>query len=197
MFRRRARPSIVNMVKWFFWPERGWNRAGRYVWHRLHRLPGTPHSIAAGLACGGAMSVTPLIGVHFFLAALLAWLMRGNVVGSAFGTLIGNPWTFPVIWVSTYYLGQFILGQGLPTGEMTVNFADMFSGLIRSMIEADGALFMDKVWPIWWPMIVGSIPSALMTWIVMYTVFFRLVEAYQKRRLARMAKGRVGEREVS
>lgn len=131
------------------------------------------------------MSVTPFVGVHFFVAAFLAWLMRGNVVASAFGTAIGNPWTFPVIWVTTYYLGQVILGQGLPADDVNLNFADMFSGLVRSMIEADKALFMDKVWPVWWPMIVGSVPSALLTWIVMYTVFYRLVEAYQKRRLAR------------
>lgn len=133
------------------------------------------------------MSVTPLVGVHFFLAAGLAWLMRGHILASAFGTAIGNPWTFPVIWVTTYYSGQIILGQGLPSADMTVNFADMFSGLIRSMIEADSALFKEKVWPVWWPMIVGSIPAALVTWGVMYTIFYRLVEAYQKRRAARMA----------
>lgn len=195
MFRRRARPPVLNMVKWFFWPERGWNRAGRYVWHRLHRLPGTPHSIAAGLACGGAMSVTPFVGVHFFLAAGLAWLMRGHILASAFGTAIGNPWTFPVIWVTTYYSGQFILGQGLPSPDISVDFADMFSGLVRSMIEADGVLFMEKVWPVWWPMIVGSIPAALLTWSIMYIVFYRLVQAYQKRRLAKRM-GRAAREEM-
>lgn len=187
MFRRRVQPNAISLVQVLLWPKSGWNRAGQYLWHRLHRLPGTPHSIAAGLACGSAMSVTPFVGVHFFMAAALAWLIRGNVLASAFGTVIGNPWTFPVIWLTTYYLGNFILGNGFLISDPDLSFSDMFSGLIRSMIEADGALFMDLVWPVWWPMIVGSIPSALLTWVVVYTVFYKLVEMYQIRRQARRA----------
>lgn len=185
MFRRRARPSAIKIVQVFLWPRTGWRRAGEYLWHRLHRLPGTPHSIAAGFACGAAMSVTPLLGVHIFIAGALAWLIGGNVVASAFGTILGNPWTFPVIWLTTYYLGSVMVGNGIPSGEDALNFTDMFSGLIRSMIEADGAFFMERVWPVWWPMIVGSIPSALFTGTVVYFVFYRLVEVYQRRREAR------------
>ncbi|MBT4739800.1 MAG: DUF2062 domain-containing protein [Rhodospirillaceae bacterium] len=187
MFRRRAQPSAISLIQSLLWPKSGWTRAGQYLWHRLHRLPGTPHSIAAGLACGSAMSVTPFLGVHFFMACALAWLIRGNVLASAFGTVIGNPWTFPVIWLSTYYLGNFILGNGFLVSDDTLSFSDMFSGLIRSMIEADGALFMDRVWPVWWPMIVGSIPVALLTWAGVYTVFYKLVDVYQLRREARRA----------
>jgi len=121
------------------------------------------------------------------MACALAWLIRGNVLASAFGTVIGNPWTFPVIWLSTYYLGNFILGNGFLVSDDTLSFSDMFSGLIRSMIEADGALFMDRVWPVWWPMIVGSIPVALLTWAGVYTVFYKLVDVYQLRREARRA----------
>lgn len=186
MFRRRVRPSTLRIVQFSIWPRSGWTRAGQYLWHRLHRLPGTPYSIAIGLACGAAMSVTPFVGVHFFMAALLAWLFRGNVLASAFGTILGNPWTFPVIWLTTYYMGNFILGNGLPVGDQAHNFEGMFSGLVRSMIEADGALFMDRVWPLWWPMMVGSIPSAILTGLVTYFVFYRLVEVYQKRRAKRL-----------
>ena len=45
--------------------------------HRIKRLPGTPQSIAAGVACGVAASFTPFIGLHFVLAALFAWLVGG------------------------------------------------------------------------------------------------------------------------
>jgi uncharacterized protein (DUF2062 family) len=135
------------------------------------------------------MSVTPFVGVHFFMAGALAWLMRGNVLASAFGTVIGNPWTFPVIWLTTYYLGNFILGNGFAVTDSAFSFSDMFSGLIRSMIEADGALFIDRVWPVWWPMIVGSIPSALLTWIIVYSVFYKLVDVYQTRRAAKSIDG--------
>lgn len=189
MFRRRVRPSTLTIIKVFLWPKSGWSRAVHYFWHRLNRLPGTPHSIAAGLASGAAASVTPFLGLHFFIAAAFSWLIGGNVLASTFGTIIGNPWTFPVIWISTYYIGNVLLGNGLPTGETVLNFSDMFGGLVKSMIEMNGALFMERVWPVLWPMMVGSIPSALLTWALIYGVFYRLVEIYQRRRnMRRLAK---------
>jgi uncharacterized protein (DUF2062 family) len=187
MFRRRKRQSSLRRAQEFIWPRRGWKRAGRYIWHRLQRLPGTPHSIAIGFALGCSLSVTPLVGIHFFIAALLAWLIRGNVVASAFGTLLGNPWTFPIIWLTTYHLGQLMLGNGLSL-DNELDFTFMFTGLIQSMIEADGALFLDQVWPIWMPMFLGSVPSALFTGVVVYAIFYRLTESYQSRRHARLER---------
>ena len=120
MFRRRSKQPIIFVLRSLFWPGIGLARAYKYIWYRVNRLPAGPHSIASGLATGCAMSFTPLIGVHFFVAAGLAWIIRGNVVASAFGTIVGNPWTFPVIWILTYELGSIILGLGsfsTPSGQ--------------------------------------------------------------------------------
>jgi len=131
-----------------------------------------------------------LVGVHFFLAAALAWLIRGNVIAAMFGTVIGNPWTLPVIWLSTYEIGHLIIGRGGIEGA-NLNFTQMFQGLLQSMIEADGHLFLEQVWPILMPMLVGSIPCATLTWIFVYTVCFRLTATYQSRRKAkRLVKAR-------
>jgi hypothetical protein len=35
---------------------------------------------------------------HFVLSALLAYIARANIIASAIGTVVGNPWTFPFIW---------------------------------------------------------------------------------------------------
>ncbi len=43
-------------------------------------MPGSPYSIAVGVACGVAVSFTPLIGLHFLIAVILAWLLGGTVV---------------------------------------------------------------------------------------------------------------------
>jgi uncharacterized protein (DUF2062 family) len=42
----------------------------------------------------------------------MAFLLRANVVASAIGTLIGNPLTFPFIWLSSYKLGTALLNDG-------------------------------------------------------------------------------------
>ena len=51
--------------------------------------------------------------MHFFLAAGLAWVLRGNVVAALLGTFFGNPLTFPLIALSSINLGHWMLGNGL------------------------------------------------------------------------------------
>ena len=60
MFQRRQKKSWAEKAKNVLWPQGGWQRYGRYLMLRLNRLKGTPRSIAAGLACGVAVSFTGL-----------------------------------------------------------------------------------------------------------------------------------------
>src|SRR3546814_18711734 len=93
MFRPRNPLPVHKRVSGFLWPRGGWRRSGIYVSHRLRRLPGTPYRIAAGFACGAAISFTPFIGLHFVLSAALALIVRGNIIESAISTVVGNTWT--------------------------------------------------------------------------------------------------------
>ena len=91
MFRRRKKLSVWEKLRNSIWPQGGWKRYSQYLMMRLHRLKGTPQSIAAGIACGVAISFTPFVGFHFVLAAITAFLLRGNILASALGTAAGNP----------------------------------------------------------------------------------------------------------
>lgn len=74
-------------------------------------MSASTHSLSLGLACGAAASMTPFLGFHFILGAFLAFLLRGNLFASAIGTVIGNPWSFPLIWAADIYVGDFIVHQ--------------------------------------------------------------------------------------
>ncbi len=150
--------------------------------HRVARLPGTPASIAAGFACGAAASFTPLVGFHFLLAALLAWVSRGNLIASAIGTVVGNPWTFPFIWVATFEIGCMMTG-GDGNGA-TVNFAFFFQSLWHSVVELDLRYFVSNVLPIWVPMLLGSLPLGLLAFCITYWPVKRAVAGYQRARVA-------------
>ena len=65
MFQRRRQLRPHHRLRNFFWPTSGFRRSFSYLWHRIARLPGTPHAIAAGFAFGAAISFTPFIGGHF------------------------------------------------------------------------------------------------------------------------------------
>jgi uncharacterized protein (DUF2062 family) len=181
MFNRRTQRPLLNKIREIVWPRMGWPRTVVYYWHRLQRIPGTPESIAAGFACGAAASMMPLMGLHFILSALFAFALRGSIIASAFGTVIGNPWTFPFIWIGTYKIGAFALAIDSDiAGEQP--FRRMFAGLAESIRTLDVGLFIDNVWPIWWPMMLGSIPVAICAGLLTYWLLAKPLRTARRRR---------------
>jgi uncharacterized protein (DUF2062 family) len=152
---------------------------GTYVVKRVTRLSGTPHSIAAGAACGVAISFTPFIGFHLIGAFLLSWLVRGNYIAAAVGTLVGNPWTVPLIGVATYKLGHVLLG----TPAIEIEQAHLWS--LADFFAQLGAAF--------WPMVVGGGLLAVVTGLATYFPLVRMIAAYQEARQRRRALRREGE----
>ena len=111
MFKRREKPKLHHRARDFLWPSLGWKRSTEYLFHRIGRLPGSSHTIAAGFACGAAISFTPFVGLHFVFGGICAWAIRANIMASIIGTAVGNPWSFPFIWTLIYNLGVW-MGQG-------------------------------------------------------------------------------------
>lgn len=161
--------------------------AGRYAKKtlaRLRKLRGTPHSVAAGFACGVAISFTPFIGFHLILAAATAWLVRGNIISSAAGTLIGNPWTFPFIWAAVLSTGNFMLGGSVSDG---VNFIKIFEAAGEALMTFNFKNFGRDVWPVVYPMMIGCIPYYAVSWFVSYKIIFSALERIESRRRERAA----------
>ena len=175
MLGRRHPLPIYRRVREFVWPSGGWRRASLYIAHRLRRLPGTPYRIAAGFACGAAISFTPFIGFHFVGAALLSMLLRGSLLASAIGTVVGNPWTFPFIWTWIYALGQWLLG-----GEVV---SELPAALSLTYI-------FDRPLDVLWPMTVGGVPTSVAAWFAFFWPVRGAVAEYQhaRRRLVRRKK---------
>ena len=144
---------------------------GTYLVKRVTRLSGTPHNIAVGVACGVAISFTPFIGFHLLGAFLLCLLVRGNYVAAAAGTLVGNPWTFPFIWVVIYKLGSWLLGTRVAQ--------------LESVQHWDLATFFAEVEAVFWPMVVGGVPLALVAGLLTYFPLVRIIAAYQEARQRR------------
>ncbi len=167
VFRRRRKRSILSRALEIIWPRMGWRRAGRYYVFRIKRLPGTPYTIACGFALGAAVSFTPLLGLHFVIAGIIAWVLRANILASAIGTAVGNPWTFPGIWFGVLWLGSKILGRDMPD----IGFTDLSLTMIFDQFDAIAV-----------PMIVGSIPSGAVAWVVFYIPIRRAIANYQHHR---------------
>ena len=66
--------------------------------------------VAAAVALGVGVGLSPFIGFHFFLAIALAWMLRLNKLDTVLGSIVGNPWTLPPFYALGYRIGRAILG---------------------------------------------------------------------------------------
>ncbi len=149
-------------------------RLMKYYRHRVGRMPGTPYQIAAGFANGMAVSMTPFLGLHIVIGFVLCLVMRAAPVSMIIGSVIGgNPWTFPFIWVGSYELGQWMLSHRAAAANVeNLRLADLLhnpAGLL-------------------WPMTLGSLPIAVLVWLVCYGLLFLIVRRRQNERRARRAQ---------
>ncbi len=184
MFQRRHKLTILSKTREFFWPRIGWRRASNYWAYRMSRLPGSSFSVSAGFACGAAISFTPFVGLHFILGGLLAWSMRSNIIASAIGTAIGNPWTFPFIWVWIYNVGTWMGVGGMPEDAPKSDYSELFGQIYTSLLRFDMTYLAETAWPIFGPMLVGSIPTAIAAWFIAYYSIKPIIKACRPKRKA-------------
>ncbi|MCP5086962.1 MAG: DUF2062 domain-containing protein [Rhodobacteraceae bacterium] len=197
MFKRRKQLSWGSWIKEGVYPRAGWRRVINYVGHRVKRLPGSPHKIALGFACGVFVTFSPFFGLHFLFAVLLAWVLRGNVLASLLGTFVGNPITFPFIATTSYQLGLIILGYGREEtvwSKIKGGFADAFETIWANTKSLFGA--QPTSWDglaeffhgVFLPYLVGGIAPGLIVAFVFYSGGRPVIAAYQRRRKGRLMR---------
>jgi uncharacterized protein len=196
VFKRRTRQSLPRRLIEAFFPRGGWARATSYIMHRLRRLPDTPHRICVGIAAGTFVSFLPLWGFHFLLAALFAWMFRGNILAALLGTFFGNPVTFPLIAVGSLELGNWLMGNhgsmkfvevmmatGNATSELTSNLWGWLIG--EKVYWGRLQLFLGRVF---FPFMLGGTILGIPCSVAMYYLCLPLVRAYQRSRYQKLKK---------
>ncbi|MEO1749423.1 MAG: DUF2062 domain-containing protein, partial [Pseudomonadota bacterium] len=174
LFQRREKEDVWQRTRLALVPRRNYARSWRYVIKRVMRIRATPYAIAMGVAAGTFASFTPFMGFHFILSFALAWALRGSMIAAAFGTAVGNPLTFPLIWTATHQLGSLLLGMS--SNESASNFGQVWAenGL--------GALWE----PFLKPMIVGGIPLGGVFGVGLFALTYFGVRTFQRRRAAKI-----------
>lgn len=206
VFRRRDRRSIWRAILEFVWPRGGWGRAARYVQHRVRRLPDTPEKIARGIWAGVFTAFTPFYGLHFVVAAVLAMVMRGNVLASLMGTFFGNPLTYVPIGVISLRTGHWLLGgrfdhsiaADAPGGRGLCNIGCQFGRAFNDLWQNFKAIFtsarMD--WQglanfyqeVFLPYLVGGILPGIVAATICYMLAVPMIRVYQNRRRKKLSE---------
>jgi len=196
LFGRKKPVTLGEKIRISLWPRRSWARSAKYVSKRVLRLTASPHAISAGVAAGIFASFTPLLGLHFLIAFIVAYIIAGNFLAAASGTFFGNPLTFPLIWASTYNLGNFIIsGQTPQDGENTASNLEGMS-LLDGGIGGIWSSIIGIWEPVMKPMLVGGIPLGICFGIIGYVVTrwaASVFHAARRRRIARKAQKKSAE----
>lgn len=174
LFRSRRTATLWDRFRVWLWPRVSWRRSALYYLKRTLRLSGTPYAIAMGTAIGAFVSSTPFLGFHLVLTFIFSWLLGGNMIAGAIGSVLGNPVTYPFLWAGSYELGQVMLGR---IGKNPP------SRLEHDLLHKS----WDQLWPLIKPMSLGCIPIGLVIGGAVYLVVYKTVSAYQASRRERLA----------
>ncbi len=203
VFKRRDPRTLWRRFVAFVLPKRGYTRGWKYIGRRVQRIRDTPEKIALGFACGALASFTPLFGLHFFVAAFFAWILRANVVAGLFGTIVGNPLTFPFIATASIGVGRFLMGgsgQNVDGEGVLSAFGDVAALLWNALLSSLGFHVDNAVsWAVtkvrfhdFWdqvmiPYFAGGVFSGLIVATICYFLFRPAIAAYQNRRREKLA----------
>ena len=182
--RKKKRPFHLQL--WSYVPSRSlkkWGRGIAYHWHRLNRIKGSTRSIALGFAFGASISMTPFIGVHLLMGAILTLLCRGSMAAMLIAlTLFGNPWMIPLIFWIDYSVGRLFIDRPLPdfsdgTGlisDLHLTIKHFLEFMFGKISISEFASHLYELYLTLLPYIIGSIPVTL---FMFFFCFYAVEEA--------------------
>ena len=193
VFKRREKRSWGSLLQFLLWPKGGWTRAAVYVKHRLHRLPDNPEKIARGIWAGVFTTFTPFYGLHFLTAAIIARLLKGNILAALLATFFGNPLTYVPIGVISLQTGHFFLGTDyIPSAEggksILEKFLDAGADLQQNVlafvkgVETDWSRLEIFYQEVFFPYMIGGIIPGLIVATLGYYLSEPIIRAYKNRR---------------
>ena len=141
-------------------------RASLFYFLKLIRVKDSKDKLAIGFACGSMVSFSPFIGFHFLLAIFFAYVLRGNIVASLIGTFVGNPFTFPFIWIFIYKVGN-IFFKNDQNFSLELTFQSLFNQGYDILI----------------PMMIGSLIVSIPIWFISYYTVKFLMTSFKRRKI--------------
>ena len=148
------------------------------TYERFLKIRGNPREIALGFALGLFIGMSPTMGVQMAIAVFFAALFKWNKISAAVAVWITNPFTAPIIYGLTYYVGAKIIGMS-----NNISFLSGFdlAGLLHLIQKTPEILLA---------MALGGVVVGLPLAVAGYYFSFSAVNTYQKDIKAKLAERR-------
>lgn len=157
----------------------------KYYWLRVLRLRDTPSQIARGVVAGVVVCFTPLPITHIVQAAVVAWVVRGNILAALIASWAGNPWTYPLMWAAAYHTGHAVYGvmgwtmMQVPT---TLSWGEFWD------------LLVNHPYDVMVPWVVGGYVVAILVSPILYYTIRPLIARAQDARAQIRRRARIARR---
>jgi len=147
-----------------------WRRFRERVTAVLH-LDEEPSRLAAGMAVGVFIGITPFFFFHTVLALIVAHLFRLNKAATITGAWLNLPWFAPFVYGFSLKLGELILSGNLSTSWSTLaDLAEAAAANLRASPREQAGTFVELLWTmperLWNVMFVASKPLFVGTTLV-------------------------------
>ena len=156
-----------------------WRRLRERATAVLH-LDEEPSRLAAGMAVGVFIGITPFYGLHTLIALGAAYVFRLNKAATITGAWLNLPWTAP-----------FVYGFSLTLGEAVLNgdWSRFSMASVHGLAESAGAYLRagpretaDNLWQLVWSMLfVASKPlfvgTTILGFVLAIVAYFVTLEA--------------------
>ena len=174
-----------------------WHRFRERVTGILH-LDEAPSRLAASVAVGVFIGLTPFYFLHTLLAILVALVFRLNIAATITGTWINLPWFAPFIYAFSLKLGEAVLSGNFTLlwsfGELTA----AAHALLQVSARQHAGNFVQMLWDAMFaaskPLFIGTTIVGLVVGTVTYFVTLEAIREIRRlrHRAARTADGRDG-----
>ena len=131
------------------------------------------------------------------MAALLAWVIGANILTSAMGTIVGNPWTFPFILPATYHIGCWLLGMSAAEDFLSQIQDTLGRYSLMEIIQSPLQTIGPFVQTTFFPMFLGGTLLGTIAWVVFYWPLEKLVREYKHKRVQKRAAALKRRREFT
>jgi uncharacterized protein (DUF2062 family) len=143
----------------------------------IFKVKDTPHHIAMAFAMGVFMGISPLLGLHYILAFVTAWLFRLNKLVAIVGVSVNNPWTIVPISTFCVWIGAKLLGIKQVLPEVDWKSLNLTS-IVKKLTDLDNFLaVVNQLMPLIKAFFAGSFVvctlSAIVSYFIIKTVAMR------------------------
>jgi uncharacterized protein (DUF2062 family) len=160
-----------------------WRRIREGVTHVLH-LDEDPSRLAAGMAVGVFIGVTPFFFLHTLLALLVAFVFRLNKAATVTGAWINLPWFAPFVYAFCLELGKAILSGDFSIVWRVGELPGYAAALVQTNPVKHAGSFIELLWQAMFdasiPLFVGTTVVGTVLGVITYVVTLEAVREIRR-----------------